>query len=192
MGLRFDHPQVPLLRYIAGRLLPADRVDALDRGREAIPESSAVRAYKRQHRALERQAPVQDREVLLVRHIMTADVVVVQPGSRLSDARELLASHRFHHIPVVSEGGQIAGILSDRDVMRALNAPEETPVSEIMTTSVFATLPDARVQHVASLMLEHVIGSLPVVNPKHDIVGIVTTTDILRAVVERGPVDFWA
>lgn len=60
-----------------------------------------------------------DRDPALTRvvEVMTPDPYTIEPGSRISDAMELMTSRRFRHLPVV-EDGQVVGMVSIGDVMR--------------------------------------------------------------------------
>lgn len=127
-----------------------------------------------------------------VREIMTADVTTLDHEAKLLDAALLMRSSGFRHLPVVKEG-QLVGVISDRDVQRASPSmfskisPEEynqlfetTPITKVMARDPTSVSPDTTVQEVAQLMFEHKFGSVPVVDAEHHLVGIVTTTDLLR------------
>lgn len=127
-----------------------------------------------------------------VREIMTSDVTTLEHDAKLLDAALLMRSSGFRHLPVVKEG-RLVGVLSDRDVQRASPSmfskisPEEynqlfetTPIVKVMARDPTAVSPDTTVQEVVQLMFEHKFGSVPVVDGEQRLVGIVTTTDLLR------------
>lgn len=88
-----------------------------------------------------------------------------------------MRARRTHHL-VVTEGKNVVGVVSDRDVgARALDR-KATTVAEVMTSQVKTAPPNATVRQVANLLRGHIIGCLPVVD-KGRLVGIVTITDLL-------------
>jgi acetoin utilization protein AcuB len=135
--------------------------------------------------------------VLLVRDIMTRDVVTVTPDTTLAEARRLLDHHRIRHLPVIV-AGRLGGMVSDRDLRSASGRhTDASPVGPIMTPYPVTVTPATRVEEAARLMLERRIGGLPVVDGT-SLAGIVTGDDLLRALagviesatLERISVDF--
>jgi acetoin utilization protein AcuB len=121
--------------------------------------------------------------VVLVAEVMNRRVVTVAPDATVAEARRLLDERRIRHVPVVA-GGRVVGLVSDRDVRSAARGdPECTRVADIMTRDVLTVSPGARVEEAARLMLAHRIGGLPVLE-RGELIGIVTTTDLLRALVD--------
>lgn len=131
---------------------------------------------------------------MLVRSRMTDDVITTAPGDTLARALELTRTHRIRHLPVV-EDGRLVGIVSaqdlrfahppiwleDADSMR--RALYEHTVAEIMTREVVTIAPDAPVEEAARLLHTRSFGCLPVVEGE-ELVGIITESDILRAIAE--------
>jgi CBS domain-containing protein len=91
-----------------------------------------------------------------------------------------MAVGAFRHLPVLDDRGRLVGILSDRDILRALARPKSTIVAEIMTRSPVTVKADAAAHTAATIMLDRKIGSLPVVNDDGQLVGLVTETDFLE------------
>lgn len=124
---------------------------------------------------------------------MSRPVVTVGPGTSLREAWELVRSRDFRHLPVV-DGGRLVGILSDRDLRDAApssleSRPEtvtfdRTPVRYVMMTPVETVGAGEPVEEAAALMLDRKVSALPVVNDQGDLVGIVTTSDLLRHLAE--------
>src|SRR6185437_14025724 len=107
-----------------------------------------------------------------------------------------MVEHRIRHLVVTSDGGELLGIVTDRDIR--LNLPSQATslsvwemnylltrltVEKVMTTSVITVGPDRSARDAAELMLDHRIGALPVVDGGR-LIGIVTETDLLRAFVK--------
>jgi acetoin utilization protein AcuB len=128
--------------------------------------------------------------------IMTSPVTTVSDNMPLEDVWDLIRDRRFRHVPVISRDRQLVGIVSDRDLLRnvGLLSTEEgrrTPVRELMTGKVLTALPSAPIRDIARVLLENRIGAMPIVDSDGDLVGILTRTDILRAVMNHPELDLW-
>jgi acetoin utilization protein AcuB len=125
---------------------------------------------------------------------MTRDVVVVAPSVSVSAAGRTMERMHVRHLPVV-DGGRLVGILSDRDVLDARARGGQDSCGEAMSPSPITCTPQTSVGRVAELMLAHRIDSVPVVDDDEALVGLVTSTDLISLLVERGaalslPFDF--
>lgn len=128
---------------------------------------------------------------MLVEELMQVKVISLHPGDSVLMALETAKTYRIRHLPVV-EGGKLVGIVSDRDlrdVSPSVLCPERPEILEtmrvrdIMKTRVITVHPLDTIDEAARLMYDHRIGCLPVVRGD-EMVGIVTETDLLRAIVE--------
>lgn len=117
---------------------------------------------------------------------MTVDPVTVRPGSDPMAAMMVLTIHGFRHLPVIDEDGRLVGIVDRADLelfQSKAGSPSITKrqhrVDQAMTHEVVTVPPDCPLEEAASLMVEHKIGSLPVVEGGQ-LVGIITETDIFK------------
>ena len=132
-----------------------------------------------------------------VRAWMSPDPITVAPQTPVSEARELLAEHRFHHLPVV-DSGRLVGIISDRDVAinpRALRAAvrshtadhlidDDRPVEAVMSRDPHVIDEASTLEAAARLLVSHQINALPVVDDGRRLVGIITSVDCLLATLQ--------
>ena len=136
-----------------------------------------------------------------IREVMHGAVVNVSPDTPVADARRLMQRERIRHV-LVMDGPALEGIVTDRDIRLNLPSPATTlsvwemnelltrlTTREIMMTSVITIGPDQEVHEAAQLLIDHKIGALPVVEAGR-VLGIVTDTDLLRALilVQKRPV----
>ena len=130
---------------------------------------------------------------MLVRDVMTTNVITVQPDDTLRTAQERMAACACRRLPVVDEDRRLVGIITDRDVRLALNSPlvlrerwqddmlvTQTTIEVCMTPDPITIAPDAPLADVIDVLLEHKISGLPVVDGDR-LVGIITVTDLLIA-----------
>jgi acetoin utilization protein AcuB len=127
---------------------------------------------------------------LVATDIMTRSVRTISPEASIGEALDLLKKHGFRHLPVVGARGVIEGMLSDRDLTQAVEVATLSVASR-MTEKVLVATPDTPLREAAGVMVSNRIHSLPVVNPNNQIIGIVTTTDILRALWQDAPLELW-
>jgi acetoin utilization protein AcuB len=132
---------------------------------------------------------------MLVKHRMTPDPVSVPADATLGDALRVMRARRVRHLPVL-EGGEVVGMISDRDLRLAMPSPlgmespedvatvESTPVADVMARGAITVGPFDTVEDAAVMMRRHRVGSLPVVDAAGRLLGILTETDILQAFVE--------
>ncbi len=111
-------------------------------------------------------------------------VVTVPPSATVRELLGTLAEHRIGAV-VVSSGAGIAGIVSERDVVRHLHAagPEvlDGTVGSIMTTEVVTCRRETPVDELMTTMTERRIRHVPVVDEHGAIVGIVSIGDLVKS-----------
>lgn len=116
-----------------------------------------------------------------------SDVVTVAPDATVGELVQTLADHRIGAVVVV-DGESIAGIISERDVVRALPGGTDglldRPVSSLMTADVITCSPNDEVSSLAASMTEHRFRHLPVVQDD-ELVGIVSIGDIVKNRLEE-------
>ncbi len=118
----------------------------------------------------------------LVQSHMTKDVVTLNPDSTLGEVREILLSKHIHHIPIV-EGKKLVGMITSWDLFKLGKSAEEyhsMKVSEVMTRRIATLDPDQHLGAVAEVLTRHLFHAVPIVNDDHELLGIVTSTDIIR------------
>lgn len=114
---------------------------------------------------------------------MTARPITVSEDTDFKEAMSLMQRHSIRRLPVVDASGALAGIVAERDLVvaadRFLNSPVE--VARIMTRRVFTIGDKAPVVDAASLLIQRKIGGLPVTGAGGKLLGIITETDLLKA-----------
>jgi CBS domain-containing membrane protein len=129
---------------------------------------------------------------LRVCDLMTPTVITIRPGESIATAYDLMLDHRIRHLVVVDEDGDLVGLLTHRDLLRAsLIERSELPlemqrnilrrirVEEVMTSEVETTESGQWLERAALVMFENKYGCLPVVEGSR-VVGILTEADFVR------------
>lgn len=130
--------------------------------------------------------------------IMTTDLITVTPDDNLERVKELLDSHNIHHLPVV-RGPEIVGIVSSTDFrhfMRGFTKNEADKltdqvrlrawkVQDIMTKGLAKIEANDPIRTALEIFKTNRIHALPVVHNRTELVGIVTTYDIIKKLAEE-------
>jgi len=127
-----------------------------------------------------------------ISHIMTRAPSAVQVGQPVAEVGRLMEGGGFHHVPVL-DGRRLVGIVSATDLLRVSYATEgprtvldpTIPLRDVMQTEVITLQASQTVRDAVEVFAEGQLHSLPVVNDEGDLVGIVTTTDVLRYVRDQ-------
>lgn len=119
---------------------------------------------------------------MFVHQRMTRNPVTVTPKAMLSTAREKMTAGKFRRVPVVQDD-VLVGMLTDHDLRQYVGVEERTRVEAAMIETPLTVAPTLTVEEATQLMLKHHISGLPVLE-SGQLVGIITTSDILRAFLE--------
>jgi CBS domain-containing protein len=130
---------------------------------------------------------------------MTADVFTVSPEQDVLAAQQLMYDKNIRHVPVVGGDGLLAGLVSDRDLLRRAVAGDELPlttqqavlralkVRDVMTGDVETVDVDDDLATAARLMLENKYGCVPVLE-EGLLAGILTEADFVRLAADDAAV----
>ena len=119
-----------------------------------------------------------------VADVMTSKVVTLSPHNTFSEAANLMNDRYFRHCVIVDAHGQIVGVISDRDILRALarnpNARSKS-LDQIMTRNPVTVRRNTPIAEAVSKIVSKRINCLPVVEENGGVCGIVTSTDLLKS-----------
>lgn len=130
-----------------------------------------------------------------VSQIMAKVLIAVPTNKKISEVNELFKEYNIRHIPV-TEGTKLAGVISKNDVSKlgygagvmdqnALNVIYDTyELKDVMVKKPLTVSPDTNIKDVAEILSEQSFHSLPVVDDD-EVVGIVTTTDLVKYLLEQ-------
>jgi CBS domain-containing protein len=110
-------------------------------------------------------------------------LITIAPERSIQEAVALFAQHNIGAVVVLDDARGLAGILSERDVVRHLNQQENLlsqPVQSVMTTKVITCLPQDDLMSVAHIMTERRFRHLPVME-KGALLGMISIGDVLKA-----------
>jgi acetoin utilization protein AcuB len=116
-----------------------------------------------------------------VSQYMSRPALTIEPHTDFHRAFDLMHSRRIHHLPIV-DGGRVVGLVAERDLLLAAAnfGSAEVTVAEIMRGAPVCVSENAALKQAARLLVVNHIGSLPVLNARKALVGIITETDIFK------------
>ena len=133
--------------------------------------------------------------MITIDKIMSRKVVSVDMDDMLKDIREIFEHVRFHHI-LVLENDRLVGIISDRDLLKAVspyvNTQSERPrdaatmrkrAHQIMTRKPVTISVDGTVLEAIRSLMDEKVSCLPVLDKDGSVAGILTWRDILKAII---------
>jgi CBS domain-containing protein len=132
-----------------------------------------------------------------VTRIMTEAVVAIEVDRPVSEVLDCFMQYPIHHLPVVRHG-RIVGMLSSADAMKleffmpraaadtARFLDQRVTIERLMRSPVISATPETSITEAAERMVEAGVHALPVVDREERVLGLVTTTDVIRSLL-RGP-----
>ncbi|MDX6302550.1 MAG: hypothetical protein QOF53_3764 [Nocardioidaceae bacterium] len=132
---------------------------------------------------------------MLVHELMTTDVVTVRVDTHVKQALSLLDRHNITSTPVIDRQDRVVGVVSEADLLRAsvvhdprahlapvAEAPRDLAryVGEVMTRQAVVIEPDADVAEAVDLMIRTTVKSLPVVDDRQRLVGMISRHDVVH------------
>lgn len=133
-----------------------------------------------------------------VSQIMSKSVIAVNPTKKLSEVNALFKEYNIRHIPV-TDGSKLTGVISKADMGKLIYMDPNQEIAEEMMNSLYdshaltdvmvknpiTVNADTHIKDVAEILANQSFHSLPVVEENGELVGIVTTTDLLNYLLEQ-------
>ena len=159
---------------------------------------NALAAYAGSQKAVQERHPLRR-----VDSLMSRTVVTIPDSNTVLQAWQMLARHGVGQAPVLNKDAILVGLLSRADLLRPDRLPKPDSqalvwramlaqnVGDIMSTPVPAVAPDTDIRRVARVLLDTGLPGLAVIDEQGLVIGFVSRSDILRAVVTDPPLDLW-
>ncbi len=198
-GIVEMHPARPVSpRPPASQIAAAGREDR-SKGQERQTADHAARLAQQAYQQQEYQAPA-SKPALLAQDIMTSPVTWLPSDSTLLEAWSLMQHKGIHHLPVTSVHGTLVGMISNHDLLpyahelESVSSPRPSAghtLARVMNSQVLSATPTTEIREIAHVMLDEQVRAIPILDSSHHPIGILTTSDILRAIVHRSSLELW-
>lgn len=127
---------------------------------------------------------------MIVEEIMNTEIHTLSPKNTIREASHLMREHKIRHLPIIDEQKCVIGIITERDIKNVLPSREmpdsslfDASIDSIMTKNPIVGHPLDFVEEIALTFYESKISCMPIVTAG-ELVGIVTTTDLLYTYIE--------
>lgn len=157
-----------------------ERSDHPDYQKETPKRHTRVKAFAEVDAEFQKE-----RETTYAKDLMSSPVHTLNEDESLNSLEGFFNRYSIRHIPILNSEGVLVGLVSDRDLLESKRS-SAVQIKKIMTQEVLTAQHTARIADIAKLMLHEKIGAMPVVDNANSLVGIVTLTDILGAIVRQG------
>lgn len=143
-----------------------------------------------------------EKPVVVARQIMSSPVSTLSAQATVDDAVTLFHARQFRHVPVMGDDGDLMGMISDRDLLHALSGLNERYVRQraavdgndrvtaLMRSPVLTAVENTDARLIARLFVDYHIGAVPVLAGQ-EIAGIITRSNVLRAVMLHYGLELW-
>ena len=126
-----------------------------------------------------------------ISELMTPNPISLLPDDSILEKVNVFEDNNIHHIPVVTEAGDIIGMVSSKDVENITSVMGNISefnrsilVKDVMTKPVFSFYEDVDIKQAARAMVDNNINAIVVVNKSENIIGIITSTDLLKYIAD--------
>lgn len=132
-----------------------------------------------------------------INHIMSTEIQAVQQGQNLSDVYQIMSQSGVHHVPILN-AKQLVGIISFTDMMQlnfngqgfnqngfAEMIDQQFKIIDIMSRDLTTLQGHQSVRDAVHLLADGGFHSLPVVDDQQQLIGMVTSTDLIRYLKEQ-------
>ena len=120
------------------------------------------------------------------------DVITIGPSATIVEAMKILMDNKISCLPVKNESGQLEGIVSDRDIFRAVyednDGFKQMRVKEIMSTNLVIGVSDDDVKYIGGVMTSNRVRHIPIME-NEKLVGLVSVGDIVKVQIESMEVE---
>ncbi len=160
---------------------------------EENQSSYALEAYRKSVKMENRREPI-----FHAYSIMKSPVISIDPELNIIEAWNLFKAKKVNHMPVLSSGNKITGMVSSGDLLKhliiegdkILGASDMT-IKDIMTGDVITADRITDIRRIAKVMFDNHIGTMPIVDEEGTLLGIITRSDILYALINYPPLNLW-
>jgi acetoin utilization protein AcuB len=198
-GIVEMHPALPVSPRPPATQVAAAGRDDRSKGRERQTADHAARIAQQAYQQQVCQAPA-PKPALLAQDLMTSPVTWLPSDSTLLEAWTVMKRKGIHHLPMTSVHGTLVGMISSHDLLpyahelESANYPGPSAghkLARVMSSQVLSATPTTEIREIAHVMIDEQVSAIPILDSSRHPIGILTTSDILRAIVHRSPLELW-
>lgn len=119
-------------------------------------------------------------------HVITTNLKTVQISQKMSEVHRIVVENQIHHVPVV-DGRKLVGMISTTDIIRlniTVSNADDWAIGKVMKKNLVTIDINDTVRKAAHLLSDGMFHSLPVIDKDNNLIGIITSTDLIRYLAE--------
>lgn len=125
-----------------------------------------------------------------VKDVMTGSPSVCDLNESLAEAAKTMWEADCGVLPVLKDGKEVVGLITDRDICMAMAMRDSHPTAisaeEVITGEVYSVAPEDDIQKALEVMQQHQVRRLPVINPEGELEGMLSMNDIVLKAQRKG------
>jgi CBS domain-containing protein len=127
----------------------------------------------------------QTQAVPLVKDVMSSFIVTIKRDQTIQDAAKKIWENSFNHLAVISDSGELVGILTAWDISKAVAENCFDSVESVMTKKVLTCAPNEPVDLAARRLDRYGVSAMPVIDTQRRVLGIITSDNISKLLARR-------
>lgn len=134
-----------------------------------------------------------------IKDVMTKDVIYMDSKSTLEEVYNVIKNKKVHQIPITTFGKKVVGIINKKILLNLLindiDSAKETlrkKVEDLYLPEIIVAEPETDIKRVVQIMLDSRLDAIPIVDENDILIGIVSKSDILRAVAHLPKLQLWS
>ena len=129
--------------------------------------------------------------------LMTHPVITLPLTLPLDEAYLIIKNQPFNHMPVSDSQLRLVGMLSLTNLLTFMDTVQNgfipgSKVQDAMTENVITADPVSDIRRIANVMISYEVTSIPIVNEQDHLVGIITRSDLVKAIIKEPPLSLWS
>jgi acetoin utilization protein AcuB len=173
----------------------AATINLYEDGGFVVPAEQAEEVHEHELEDAEEVVPaLKNAEALVATDIVSSPVGTLPENASIAQAWKNVQGRDVRHVPIVSDNGTIPGVISDRDLLRDaltdaigqnVKPLAERTVLDLVSPRLLTAGAETSIAQIARVLFEEHVGSIPIIDEQKALVGLITRSDILKAIVER-------
>lgn len=152
----------------------------------SVVDKTGIDAYRKMLHANEKTV------IVHAHQIMTHPVTTLVSNITATQAFEDFEKYGFNQFPVMTPQMKLIGMIDRANVMQAYYETPLKTLAELINEEVITADPVSDVRRIAQVMHEYKLSAIPIVNDQDKLVGLISKTDILKALITDPPLSLWA
>lgn len=119
-------------------------------------------------------------------HVITTNLKTVQISQKMSAVHRIVVENQIHHVPVV-DGRKLVGMISTTDIIRlniTVSNADDWAIEKVMKKNLVTIEINDTLRKAAHLLSDGMFHSIPVIDKDNNLIGIITSTDLIRYLAE--------